>query len=139
LKLQDASFYQLNKFIRFKLVKKQQSFRKESNSKRNEGVRHMVEFKLPDLGEGMHEGEIIQWMIKEGDFITQDQPVVEIQTDKFNAELTAPVTGEVKKIFFSEGDVVEVGTTIFTIQAESVMADIETTAADQETAVTVEK
>jgi pyruvate dehydrogenase E2 component (dihydrolipoamide acetyltransferase) len=98
----------------------------------------MVEFKLPDLGEGMHEGEIIQWMIKEGDLITQDQPVVEVQTEKFNAELTAPVTGVVKKIFFSEGDVVEVGTTIFTIQAENVMTDIETTAADQETAVTVE-
>ncbi|MBT2645549.1 2-oxo acid dehydrogenase subunit E2 [Bacillus sp. ISL-34] len=79
----------------------------------------MMEFKLPDVGEGMHEGEIIQWLIKEGDAVKQDQPIVEVQTDKVNAELTAPAPGVVKKIFFSEGDIVEVGTTIFTIQEEN--------------------
>ncbi|MGE7767243.1 dihydrolipoamide acetyltransferase family protein [Peribacillus sp. NPDC096540] len=79
----------------------------------------MVEFKLPDVGEGMHEGEIIKWLIKEGESVTQDQPIVEVQTDKVNAELTAPATGVVKKIFFTEGDIVEVGTTIFTIQEEN--------------------
>ncbi|WP_285767703.1 dihydrolipoamide acetyltransferase family protein [Peribacillus sp. SI8-4] len=78
----------------------------------------MIEFKLPDVGEGMHEGEIIQWLIKEGDAVTQDQPIVEVQTDKVNAELTAPITGVVKTILFSAGDTVEVGTTIFTIQEE---------------------
>ncbi|MCK1993024.1 2-oxo acid dehydrogenase subunit E2 [Peribacillus muralis] len=82
----------------------------------------MIEFKLPDVGEGMHEGEIIQWLIKEGDAVTQDQPIVEVQTDKVNAELTAPITGVVKKILFSAGDTVEVGTTIFTIQEENEMA-----------------
>ncbi|CAH0219631.1 Dihydrolipoyllysine-residue acetyltransferase component of pyruvate dehydrogenase complex [Peribacillus sp. Bi96] len=81
----------------------------------------MIEFKLPDVGEGMHEGEIIQWLIKEGDAVAQDQPIVEVQTDKVNAELTAPTTGVVKKILFSEGDIVEVGTTIFTIQEENEM------------------
>ncbi|MFJ7992666.1 dihydrolipoamide acetyltransferase family protein [Peribacillus frigoritolerans] len=79
----------------------------------------MMEFKLPDVGEGMHEGEIIQWLIKEGDAVKQDQPIVEVQTDKVNAELTAPAAGVVKKIFFSVGDIVEVGTTIFTIQEEN--------------------
>ncbi|MGE7761218.1 dihydrolipoamide acetyltransferase family protein [Peribacillus sp. NPDC097895] len=82
----------------------------------------MIEFKLPDVGEGMHEGEIIQWLIKEGDAVAQDQPIVEVQTDKVNAELTAPTTGVVKKILFSEGDIVEVGTTIFTIQEENEMS-----------------
>ncbi|MGG3494779.1 dihydrolipoamide acetyltransferase family protein [Peribacillus simplex] len=86
----------------------------------------MMEFKLPDVGEGMHEGEIIQWLIKEGDAVTQDQPIVEVQTDKVNAELTAPATGVVKKIFFSEGDIVEVGTTIFTIQEGNDMPALET-------------
>ncbi|MGE7183424.1 dihydrolipoamide acetyltransferase family protein [Peribacillus sp. NPDC006672] len=86
----------------------------------------MMEFKLPDVGEGMHEGEIIQWLIKEGDAVTQDQPIVEVQTDKVNAELTAPATGVVKKIFFSEGDIVEVGTTIFTIQEGNDMPAPET-------------
>lgn len=85
-----------------------------------------MEFKLPDVGEGMHEGEIIQWLIKEGDAVTQDQPIVEVQTDKVNAELTAPATGVVKKIFFSEGDIVEVGTTIFTIQEGNDMPAPET-------------
>lgn len=79
----------------------------------------MIEFKLPDVGEGMHEGEIIQWLIKEGDAVKQDQPIVEVQTDKVNAELTAPITGVVKNILFSAGDTVEVGTTIFTIQEEN--------------------
>ncbi|WP_017727884.1 dihydrolipoamide acetyltransferase family protein [Halalkalibacterium ligniniphilum] len=78
----------------------------------------MLEFKLPDVGEGMHEGEILTWLISEGDKVTQDQPVVEVQTDKVNAELTAPVDGIIQKIFFSEGEIVEVGTTIFTIIEE---------------------
>ncbi|HHW36408.1 MAG TPA: 2-oxo acid dehydrogenase subunit E2 [Bacillales bacterium] len=78
----------------------------------------MVEFKLPDIGEGMHEGEIIKWFVKEGELVQQDQPVVEIQTDKVTAELSAPTTGMIAKIFFLEGDTVEVGKTLFTIQTE---------------------
>ena len=58
--------------------------------------------------------------------MTQDQPIVEVQTDKVNAELTAPATGVVKKILFSEGDIVEVGTTIFTIQEGNDMPVLET-------------
>jgi len=77
----------------------------------------MVEFKLPDVGEGMHEGEIVTWLIKEGDKVTQDQPIVEVQTDKVNAELSSPVTGVIKQIHFREGEVVEVGTPILTIDA----------------------
>ncbi|UTR09070.1 2-oxo acid dehydrogenase subunit E2 [Evansella sp. LMS18] len=78
----------------------------------------MVEFKLPDVGEGMHEGEILSWFIKEGDFVEQDQPVLEVQTDKVNAELTAPASGVIKKIFFNEGEVAEVGSILFTIVEE---------------------
>ena len=78
----------------------------------------MVEFKLPDVGEGMHEGEITRWLVKEGDFVTRDQPVVEVQTDKVNAELTSPATGVLSKMFFSVGDTVEVGSTLYVIQPE---------------------
>ncbi|MET3319696.1 UNVERIFIED_ORG: pyruvate dehydrogenase E2 component (dihydrolipoamide acetyltransferase) [Peribacillus simplex] len=92
----------------------------------------MVEFKLPDVGEGMHEGEIIKWLIKEGESVTQDQPIVEVQTDKVNAELTAPATGVVKKILFTEGDIVEVGTTIFTIQEENEISVPETFVMEKE-------
>ncbi|MED3688016.1 dihydrolipoamide acetyltransferase family protein [Peribacillus butanolivorans] len=92
----------------------------------------MVEFKLPDVGEGMHEGEIIKWLIKEGESVTQDQPIVEVQTDKVNVELTAPATGVVKKILFTEGDIVEVGTTIFTIQEENDISVPETFVIEKE-------
>jgi 2-oxoisovalerate dehydrogenase E2 component (dihydrolipoyl transacylase) len=95
----------------------------------------MMEFKLPDVGEGMHEGEIIQWLIKEGDAVKQDQPIVEVQTDKVNAELTAPAAGVVKKIFFSVGDIVEVGTTIFTIQEENDASVADTNISEEENQV----
>ncbi|MEY8753668.1 dihydrolipoamide acetyltransferase family protein [Peribacillus frigoritolerans] len=95
----------------------------------------MMEFKLPDVGEGMHEGEIIQWLIKEGDAVKQDQPIVEVQTDKVNAELTAPAAGVVKKIFFSVGDIVEVGTTIFTIQEENDVSVPDTDISEEENQV----
>ncbi|TGV07184.1 2-oxo acid dehydrogenase subunit E2, partial [Mesorhizobium sp. M00.F.Ca.ET.186.01.1.1] len=48
----------------------------------------MVEFKLPDVGEGMHEGEILKVLVRAGDSVVQDQPVIEVQTDKVNAELS---------------------------------------------------
>lgn len=99
---------------------------------KGEGGTSMVEFKLPDVGEGMHEGEIIKWLIKEGESVTQDQPIVEVQTDKVNAELTAPATGVVKKILFTEGDIVEVGTTIFTIQEENEISVPETFVIEKE-------
>ena len=96
------------------------------------GILMVVEFKLPDVGEGMHEGEIIQWLIQEGDWVEQDQPVVEVQTDKVNAELTAPTTGKVNKILFSEGETVEVGRTIFTIQTENDETSMEMTSVTDE-------
>ena len=80
----------------------------------------MVEFKLPDVGEGMHEGEIIQWFIEEGDLVNQDDPVLEVQTDKVNAELTAPAGGKVTKIYYPIGEVVQVGSLLFTIDGEHV-------------------
>ncbi len=75
----------------------------------------MLEFKLPDVGEGMHEGEISKWLVKEGDQVKQDQPLVEVQTDKVNAELTSPVSGVIKKLLFAEGETAHVGQTLVVI------------------------
>lgn len=75
----------------------------------------MVEFKLPDVGEGMHEGEILKVLVRAGDSVVQDQPVIEVQTDKVNAELSAPATGVVQEIRIAEGDTVEVGTVLLVI------------------------
>lgn len=78
----------------------------------------MVEVKLHDIGEGISEGEIIHFFVKEGDTVTIDQPLLEVQTDKVTAELPSPVAGIVKEIKASEGDVIEVGTTVVLIEKE---------------------
>ena len=73
------------------------------------------EFKLPDLGEGLTEGEIARWLVVEGDVIAEDDPLVEIATDKTTVEIPSPAGGVVSKILVGEGDVVPVGTVIVVI------------------------
>lgn len=72
-------------------------------------------FKLPELGEGMAEGEIASWLVKEGDKINEDDSLVEIQNDKSVSELPSPVGGTIKKIVAQEGDTVEIGDTLVEI------------------------
>jgi pyruvate dehydrogenase E2 component (dihydrolipoamide acetyltransferase) len=73
------------------------------------------EFKLPDLGEGLTEGEIARWLVAEGDEILEDAPLVEIATDKTTVEIPSPAAGLVSKILVAEGDVVPVGTVLVVI------------------------
>jgi pyruvate dehydrogenase E2 component (dihydrolipoamide acetyltransferase) len=73
------------------------------------------EFKLPDLGEGLTEGEIARWLVAEGDEVGEDQPLVEIQTDKTTVEIPSPAAGTVARILAAEGDTVPVGTVIVVI------------------------
>ena len=75
----------------------------------------MHEFKLPDLGEGLAEAEIDRWLVAEGDVIAEDDPLVEVITDKATAEIPSPFAGRVTKIHVGEGEVVPVGTVIITI------------------------
>lgn len=63
---------------------------------------------MPELGEGVHEGTVSRWLKKEGDMVEEDEPVVEIMTDKVNTELQAPASGKLVKILIQEGEVVEV-------------------------------
>ena len=74
-----------------------------------------MEFKLPDLGEGITEGEVIKWMTREGDQVKEDQPIVEVMTDKVNVQIPSPRTGRVAKILVKEGGVAKVGQTIMVI------------------------
>jgi pyruvate/2-oxoglutarate dehydrogenase complex dihydrolipoamide acyltransferase (E2) component len=76
------------------------------------------EFKLPDLGEGLTEGEIARWLVSVGDEIAEDQPLVEIQTDKTTVEIPSPAAGEVAQILVEEGAVVPVGTVLVVIGAD---------------------
>ena len=73
------------------------------------------EFKLPDLGEGLTEGEIARWLVTEGQELAEDDPLVEIATDKTTVEIPSPAAGTVTKILVGEGDVVPVGTVLVVI------------------------
>lgn len=85
--------------------------------KMNEGGCLMIySFILPDSGEGIHESEIVSWVVKPGDKVEEDDTLVEIQSDKSVVELPSPVSGVVKKILFEEGDVPKVGDAIVEIE-----------------------
>lgn len=75
-------------------------------------------FKLPDIGEGIHEGEIVKWFVKEGDDVQEDDVVCEVQNDKAVVEIPSPVDGTVEKIHVQEGEVAVVGDTLITFDAE---------------------
>jgi pyruvate/2-oxoglutarate dehydrogenase complex dihydrolipoamide acyltransferase (E2) component len=80
------------------------------------------EFKLPDLGEGLTEGEIARWLVTEGQELAEDDPLVEIQTDKTTVEIPSPAAGTVTKILVGEGEVVPVGTVLVVIGAAETAA-----------------
>ncbi|MGH3143999.1 MAG: dihydrolipoamide acetyltransferase family protein [Gaiellales bacterium] len=77
------------------------------------------EFKLPDLGEGLTEGEVARWLVTEGQEVAEDDPLVEIQTDKATVEIPSPGAGVVSRIFVAEGEVVPVGTVLVSIGGDS--------------------
>jgi len=72
------------------------------------------EFKLPDVGEGVAEGELVNWLVATGDTVTEDQPVAEVETDKALVEVPSPYNGTVKQLHVEEGQMVPVGDVIVT-------------------------
>lgn len=68
-----------------------------------------VEFRLPDIGEGLHEAEIVRWLVAEGDAVERNQPFVEIMTDKSNVEMPAPAAGVVTRLGAPVGEMIQVG------------------------------
>lgn len=77
-----------------------------------------LEFRFPDVGEGITEGTLIKWLVKEGDTVKSDQPVAEIETGKAVVEIPAPRVGKIEKFFFKEGAVVKVGEVLFSMSGE---------------------
>ena len=73
------------------------------------------EFKLPDLGEGLGEGEVARWLVAEGDVVGEDDPLVEIQTDKATVEIPSPYAGTVLRILVPEGEVAPVGAVLVVV------------------------
>jgi pyruvate/2-oxoglutarate dehydrogenase complex dihydrolipoamide acyltransferase (E2) component len=83
------------------------------------------EFKLPDLGEGLTEGEVARWLVSEGQEVAEDEPLVEIQTDKTTVEIPSPAAGKVARILVGEGEVVPVGTVLVVIGEDGAVAAAE--------------
>ncbi len=75
----------------------------------------MIEFRLPDIGEGIAEATIIDWLVSEGDSVKNDQMIVKVETDKAVADLPSPSAGKILKINFKKGDVVNVGSVLCVI------------------------
>jgi len=69
----------------------------------------MTTFKLPDLGEGLQDAEIVSWHVGPGDHVVADQPLVSVETDKAVVEIPSPQAGRIAKVFGAPGDVVEIG------------------------------
>ena len=79
-----------------------------------------MDFRFPDVGEGITEGEIVKWLVREGDSVARDQPLVEIETDKAVVEIPSPVAGTISQIHHANGDTIHVGETLVTIQETGV-------------------
>jgi pyruvate dehydrogenase E2 component (dihydrolipoamide acetyltransferase) len=90
------------------------------------------EFKLPDVGEGLTEAEIVTWLVEVGDTVTEDQPVAEVETDKAVVEVPAPVDGTVREILAEAGELVPVGEVIITFDVEGEPAEEPAPEADTE-------
>lgn len=89
------------------------------------------QFRFPDVGEGITEGEIVKWHVKEGDDVVEDQTLAELETDKAVVEIPSPYKGTILKIHFQEKDIIKVGEVLVTIgkkgeilqEAEAVSGD----------------
>jgi pyruvate dehydrogenase E2 component (dihydrolipoamide acetyltransferase) len=81
------------------------------------------EFRLPDIGEGVAEGEVVRWLVKEGDLLKEDQPMVEVMTDKATVEIGSPRAGRVAKRMFAEGERCPVGKVLIVLDVEGDAAE----------------
>lgn len=78
-----------------------------------------TDVKLPELGEGVTEGELVKWLVKPGDSVKTDQPIAEVMTDKATVEVPTPISGTVKELKFKAGDVVKVDAIMITLEGSS--------------------
>jgi pyruvate dehydrogenase E2 component (dihydrolipoamide acetyltransferase) len=102
------------------------------------------QFKFPDVGEGITEGEVVRWLVKEGEEIKSDQPIAEVETDKAIVELPSPYAGTVLKLHAREKDIVKVGQVLITVgekgeKPEEARSEAEPAAAQKGRAAAVER
>ena len=99
----------------------------------------MEEFKLPDLGEGMQEAEIRRWLIKPGDTVKLDQPMVEVETDKAVVEIPSPVAARIADIRVQEGKTAKLGEVLVTFESTKSIAQGSASPATTNNSVAVEQ
>ena len=92
--------------------------------------------KLPDVGEGVAEAELVEWLVQIGDHVTPDTAIAEVLTDKATVEVSAPVTGEVVALHGEPGDVLAVGGDLIGIETDQ--ATVDTAAPDDSSPATEE-
>jgi pyruvate dehydrogenase E2 component (dihydrolipoamide acetyltransferase) len=94
----------------------------------------MSTFKLPDIGEGVQEGEIVKWNVKQGDLVHKDDIIVEVMTDKVTVQIPSPFEGEVTKLYYREGEIAKVGTPLLDIGGTGPTAEPERSTIGEEVA-----
>lgn len=75
-------------------------------------------FKLPDLGEGLQEAEIVQWHVKTGDTVKTDQPMVSVETAKAIVDIPAPYDGKIERLYGDPGDIAHIGAPLVGFESE---------------------
>src|SRR6478752_3875311 len=90
----------------------------ESARKGHERIMARYEFKLPDIGEGIAEAEIVAWHVKVGDTISEDQQIADMMTDKATVEMESPVAGKVVELAGEVGDQIPIGSVLAVIETE---------------------
>ncbi|MGH9328588.1 MAG: 2-oxo acid dehydrogenase subunit E2 [Terriglobia bacterium] len=76
------------------------------------------EFRVPELGENIKSGDLVRMLVSVGDTVTQDQPVLELETEKATIEVPSPVSGKIREVFAKNGDKLQVGQLVFTVDSE---------------------
>ncbi len=87
------------------------------------------DFLLPDIGEGIVECEVVDWLVKEGDIIAEDQPICDVMTDKALVQIPAKYAGKVLKLYTAKGDIAKVHAPLFAIERQVEAGAVSTTAA----------
>lgn len=91
----------------------------------------VFEYELPDVGEGVAEGEIVAWHVEPGDHVEEDQVLAEVETDKAVVDLPSPVTGTIRELHAEEGEIVPVGSVVVTIDVDGEVPDEEAVAVEE--------
>jgi pyruvate/2-oxoglutarate dehydrogenase complex dihydrolipoamide acyltransferase (E2) component len=90
----------------------------------------MFVFKLPEIGEGVIEGEVVKWLVSQGETIAADQPICEVMTDKATVEISSPTGGLVQKLHAEEGDIIQVHSPLIDIDEDGTGASADSVSQD---------